>query len=309
MLQALLGSIKYISKGEIKMKNKIAMLLGLIATLVVSSAATANSINYLVPGSNTGGFMMLSKQFAEEMNTAGVSVELQGKGNCVNGMAALKSTTEPSIMIYTSETPLITRKGCEFDNKAQLDSMLLTTVMAASGALCTMDRKLTPASLKNNNWKTWTIAVDNNRSGPLSEFLTAIGIKHKLVTYENSGGAIKGMLGGDAPLSFTNSGKSRSVIKAGGQCLWVANEDKSGAGTVPSYSDFYKTDAIYKDNTYIMLGVNLDDAQKASVIAALKKAMSSDSLNNYAKSKWLTVPEPTDIKLLVDDMAQRAKLN
>jgi hypothetical protein len=289
-----------------KIKNIIAMLIGLVTTLVVNGTATATSINYLVPGSNTGGFMMLSKQFAEEMNTAGVSVNLQGKGNCVNGMAALKSTTKPSIMIYTSETALITRKGCEFDSKAQLDSMLLTTVMGASGALCTMDKNLTAKSLKK---KTWTVAVDNNRSVPLGEFLTGIGIKHKLVTYENSGGAIKGMLGGDATLSFTNSGKSRAVVKAGGQCLWVANEDKTGAGTVKSYSDFYKTDAVYKDNTYIMLGVNLSDVQKAEVITAFKNAMSSNSLKNYAKSKWLSVPEPTNIKLLVNDMAQRANLN
>ena len=291
------------------MKNKIAMLLGMVASLAVSSVASANSINYLVPGSNTGGFMMLSKQFAEELDNVGVSVELQGKGNCVNGMTALKATTEPSIMIYTTETPMLTRKGCEFDSKAQLDDMLLTSVMAASGALCTMDKSLTAESITNQSWKTWTIAVDNNRSGPLSEFLKGMGVKHKLVTYENSGGAVKGMLGGDAPLSFTNSGKSRAVAKAGGNCLWVANADKSGAGTVPSYSDVYKTDATYEDMTYVMLGVNLTDAQKAEIISGFNAAMASDSLNNYANKKWLSIPQPMDMKALADEIAQRVNLD
>lgn len=271
--------------------------LAAVFATILSVSSVADTINYIVPGSNTGGFMMLSKFYAEQLEKSGVKTNVESKGNCVNGMAEFRNASAPTLMIYTlDKDDLALKKGCEFESADQLREIVISDLMIGAAAVCTMDTGLSAKDLQNG--KIYTVAVDNARESRMKDVFDKLGIKYKVVNYENSGGTVKGMIGGDTDISFTNSGKSNAVLEAGGKCLFVAS-NKSIKG-VPTLNEVFGTNITYNANTYVLLGKNLSAEQRSQLESAVKTAKGSAEVQAYAAKKWMSVQTDADLNAIIE---------
>jgi tripartite-type tricarboxylate transporter receptor subunit TctC len=267
-----------------------------VVAFLFAGAASADTINWIVPGSATGVFNMLSKIYAQEIQKQGVDIRVDVAGNCVNGMTQFRQSTKPVAMIYTLDAnDIALRKGCEFESVAALTQSVSNHLMSGMAAVCTMDNNLDVAHLRKGN--EFTVAVDNARYSRMSSAFTELGVKFRAVRYDNSGSAVRGMMGGDTNISFTSAGQSESVIKAGGKCLFVVGDKPFS--NIPSTKQLFNIDVNYNDNTYVLLIKNMSGDQKQQLIAAVETVKNSDQLRTYAQNKWLIVPINTDINLLI----------
>ena len=275
--------------------KKLVVIVALLSTNLVF----AQTINWIVPGSVTGGFSMLSKIYAKHIENTGIDIDVVVAGNCVNGMSKFRQTTDPTVMIYTlDKDDIALRKGCEFESPGMLTDTVTAHLMSGVAATCTMDKTLAPGTLQNG--KEYTVAVDNARNSRMAAVFQQLGILHKAIKYENSGSAIRGMIGGDTQLSFTLAGQSESVIAAGGKCLFVAGHTSSTTD-IPSADQLFNVKVNYHDNVYVLLAKNLSTQQRSKLIAAIEKVKTSPELDEYAKKKWLVVPKNSNLDKLTND--------
>jgi tripartite-type tricarboxylate transporter receptor subunit TctC len=282
-------------------KNLVTIVIATAISWFTAGAVSAQPLNWIVPGSQTGGYLLISKSIVDSINTTGLEIKIEVAGNCINGMKKFRNATDPTAMIYTlaaDDSP--GEKGCEFESAAVLKESVATHLLQGPTALCTMDKSLTAAKLQSG--KEFTVAVTRIRSARLAKALNQLGIKHKIISYENAGTSVRGMMGGDTEVSLTNSGMSEAVIAAGGQCLFILGDQSFK--DIPSTKKVFGKNIDYSDIDYVLLVKNLSPEQRKNLIAAIEKAKMSDQFKTFTEKSWMFIPQKTDLNKMINTAVQ-----
>lgn len=259
------------------MKKILVSIAFLFATTMASNA---KSIDVIIPGSAGGTFMQTTKFITAALNKKGINTNISVKGNCVNGLQALKQTKNPTIMIYSDE--VLNEKGCDKVSKKDIDNKTVAPVMKAVAAVCTMDKSI---SYKNLFKGTWTVATDDSRKDMTNKFFKSLGVNIKTVMYNNSGSVTKALIGGDTKLSFTNARQAKSVLKAGGQCFFVTGDRQ--LKTIPTASSVTKKNIDINPTLYFFWGFNLDQQTNKEIGSAIADVVNSQEFQTFLDNKWM----------------------
>lgn len=259
------------------MKKIVLTIAFLFATTMASNA---RNIDVYIPGSAGGTFMQTTKFITAALNEKGINTNISVKGNCVNGLQALKQSKNPTIMIYSDE--VLNEKGCDRVSKKDIDNKTVAPVMKAVAAVCTMDKSISYTSLSKGKW---TVATDDSRKDMTKKFFKKLGVKIKPVMYNNSGSVTKALIGGDTQLSFTNARKAKNVLKAGGQCFFVTGDRH--LKTIPTASSVTKKNVDINPTLYFFWGFNLDQQTNKEIGAAIADVVNSQEFQTFLDKKWM----------------------
>lgn len=250
-----------------------------------STAALSADYDLLVPSKEGGGIFKLSKMFNEQLNEQGFNSESQVKGNCVNAMADLRRTDRPSLMIYvTGPSGISMRKGCNLENEQQFDKMYSGYLLGVVEGVCTLDQSLTADAIKSSG-KEYTVGTQLNRMSNADLIFGALNVKTKYVTYENSGKVVKGLIGKDTDLIYTNIKDAKKITAAGGKCLFVAGTEPFKG--LPSVNNYLDKPLNIAANYYWVLSKNLSDSQKQKLTTVIEEIRNGKVLKNYADKSWM----------------------
>lgn len=259
------------------MKKILVSIAFLFATTMASNA---KDIDVIIPGSAGGTFMQTTKFITAALNKKGINTNISVKGNCVNGLQALKQSKNPTIMIYSDE--VLNEKGCDKVSKKDIDNKTVAPVMKAVAAVCTMDKSISYTNLFKG---TWTVATDDSRKDMTNKFFKSLGVNIKTVMYNNSGSVTKALIGGDTKLSFTNARQAKSVLKAGGQCFFVTGDRQ--LKTIPTASSVTKKNVDINPTLYFFWGFNLDQQTNKEIGAAIADVVNSQEFQTFLDNKWM----------------------
>lgn len=259
------------------MKKILVSIAFLFATTIASNA---KDIDVIIPGSAGGTFMQTTKFITAALNKKGINTNISVKGNCVNGLQALKQSKNPTIMIYSDE--VLNEKGCDKVSKKDIDNKTVAPVMKAVAAVCTMDKSISYTNLFKG---TWTVATDDSRKDMTNKFFKSLGVNIKTVMYNNSGSVTKALIGGDTKLSFTNARQAKSVLKAGGQCFFVTGDRQ--LKTIPTASSVTKKNIDINPTLYFFWGFNLDQQTNKEIGAAIADVVNSQEFQTFLDNKWM----------------------
>lgn len=281
--------------------KKFLIAVSSAVALFTATVVVAKPINWVVPGSQSGGFFMISNMFVDYLKTTGLDITVEVAGNCVNGMRKFRNATEPTAMIYVlDQYDLAAQKGCNFESAVSIKESVATHLLQGPAALCTMDKTLTPAKLQSG--KEFTVATGAPRAVRMSTALNQLGITHKIIRFENAGSSVRGMMGGDTDVSLTNSGMSESVIAAGGQCLFLLGDQSFN--DIPSSKQVFGRTIDYSDYDYVLLVKNLSAQHRKELVDAIKRAKTSAEIKTYSEKLWMFIPQNTDLNKMIDTAVQ-----
>lgn len=254
--------------------------------LVMAFSTSAMSADYdlLVPSKEGGGIFTFSGLFNKQLNERGFQSEMQIKGNCVNAMADFRRTTRPSIMVYvTGPTGISMAKGCNLENEQEFDKVYSSYLLQVVEGVCTMDSSVTVDTLKSG--KEFVVGTQLNRIPNANKVFDALKVKTKMVTYDNSGRVVKGLISKDVQLSFTNVKDAEKIVAAGGKCLFVAaNQSFKG---LPSVNDYLDQPLNISGNIYWVLSKNLSDSDKQKLVDTVTGLRKEQVLLDYADKQWM----------------------
>ena len=261
-----------------------------LLTMFMTVSAHAETITVIVTGKPGGTFHARSMLYVEELTKLGWDTNIIQAGSCVKAEQIVKNTDDPVIMAWNSGS---NAGKCDImpteENFIGLDyvaPMLWCSIYDSRDALINFFAEDEPIA--------FATGASYNRD-IFDQLALELGKPMKIITYKNSGSALKGFIGGDADYIFTNLGKATKIVNGGhGECFLSSGTTK--INEVPQMSEIMPSHkyAFLQQNAFV-IGANLNEDILFSLVEDFNVIYESSAFNEYiATNNFTHLPLPRE---------------
>ena len=254
-----------------------------LLTMFMTVSAHAETITVIVTGKPGGTFHARSMLYVDELTKLGWDTNIIQAGSCVKAEQIVKNTDGPVIMAWNSGS---NAGKCDImpteENFIGLDyvaPMLWCSKFDSRDALINFFAEDEPIA--------FATGASYNRD-IFDQLALELGKPMKIITYKNSGSALKGFLGGDADYIFTNLGKATKIVNGGhGECF--LSSGTTAINEVPQMSSIMPSHkySFLQQNAFV-IGANLDDKMLKALVEDFDAIYESSAFIEYISNNNFT---------------------
>lgn len=235
----------------------------LCVSMLTSTVALADSIQWIINGSPGGSFHKRGTLYIESLRAQGWEVEVKDLKKNAQGVEFFKTTDQPSAMVT------IANATAKLGYDQTLDNFVSAEYVEGL-FLCT-----TADAMEKD-----TVTIGATKGYNIDSFIAYLESQDKKVVrlpYENSGHTLQGIMGGDVTAMVANQKTAVKWMKDGNTCIFNSSEEESLG--IPSYKQF--SDLDFPINAASVLATNVDfDKLRVAVKQAQKEGALSDWLES-----------------------------
>ena len=183
--------------------KKLLIILFTLFSITSAYSETKETITLINNGKAGGSYNARTQMYKEGLEARGFNVKYENIGKISQAVKVFKSTTEPTIMVYSNNQ--VHKQGLFHnpENFIMLEYQQPLYICKTNAA-------------KN---KTTDLTVAHGKGYDIGLLKNILGNNITLVPYKNSGAMLKGILGGDVDAMVNNQGKSLKYMASGqGSC-------------------------------------------------------------------------------------------
>ena len=183
--------------------KKLLIILFTLFSITSGYSETKETITLINNGKAGGSYNARTQMYKEGLEARGYNVKYENIGKISQAVKVFKSTTEPTIMVYSNNQ--VHKQGL-FHNPENFIMLEYQQPLY----VC-----------RTNKWqdKIGKLTVAHGKGYDPKLLTSLLGEDIVLVPYKNSGAMLKGILGGDVDMMINNQGKSFKYMASGeGTC-------------------------------------------------------------------------------------------
>lgn len=254
----------------------------MLATMLLSVSAMAETITVHLPFSATGSYQKIIKMILNDMSTnKGYQFDIKVTGNPLLSKNAFKSANGPFVLGW--DLVLNTSKKAKDYMAPPTEKNFIGMTHINNQFLCASPKL--PVSEFFNKSKVYKIGtgIEDSRLKYLRSFFNHVGVKHKLISYKDSGASSDALIAGEVDFVFNSKGTN---LQKKGKAVCFFNSGFSTIADIKNIASAYPTlkEPYYIESSYLQ-ATNFKKGQLEKFISDFRDSQNNAELVKYLKGR------------------------
>lgn len=259
--------------------SAVVVALTIFAGVSGPAMAEKKILDVIVASSNTGNNWKQGVMLQKALTERGYDSKLVHTANCFKNKKYIASTDRPGFYFKSGSSWIadVVRKKCFIAPEVTKDVSYVTPFFYRSNAMCVRKSDNIGTDLKDII--AWikakdrvTIGTFNNLPDDFSDLGKQFGNKWKKVAYNGSSNTLKGFLAGDTDLMYLGY-TAREINTPDLNCFATTG----GVNGTAKFADLFPNWGLSSLVEFpVVMGIKLNEAQKADTKAVMADMMSND---------------------------------